>query len=83
MDGFVELEDVKKIYQMGEVEIMAAAGIDFQVQKGEFAVVVGPSGNDSPQYPWWNGHGYVRPCDGGWTGYCQIFPAAADRLPKG
>ncbi|HIW83318.1 MAG TPA: ABC transporter ATP-binding protein [Candidatus Dorea gallistercoris] len=44
MDGFVELEDVKKIYQMGEVEIMAAAGIDFQVQKGEFAVVVGPSG---------------------------------------
>ena len=40
MDGFVELEDVKKIYQMGEVEIMAAAGIDFQVQKGEFAVVV-------------------------------------------
>lgn len=44
MGGFVELEDVKKIYQMGEVEIMAAAGIDFQVQKGEFAVVVGPSG---------------------------------------
>ena len=44
MDGVVELEDVKKIYQMGEVEIMAAAGIDFQVQKGEFAVVVGPSG---------------------------------------
>lgn len=44
MDRFVELEDVKKIYQMGEVEIMAAAGIDFQVQKGEFAVVVGPSG---------------------------------------
>ncbi len=44
MGGFVELEDVKKIYQMGEVEIMAAAGIDFQVQKGEFAGVVGPSG---------------------------------------
>ena len=44
MAGFVILEDVKKIYKMGEVEIMAAAGIDFQIEKGEFAVVVGPSG---------------------------------------
>ena len=34
MDGFVTLKDVKKIYQMGEVQIMAAAGIDFQIQKG-------------------------------------------------
>ena len=44
MSSFVSLEDVKKIYQMGEVEIMAAAGIDFEIKKGEFAVVVGPSG---------------------------------------
>ena len=29
---------------MGEVEIMAAAGIDFEIKRGEFAVVVGPSG---------------------------------------
>ena len=44
MSSFVSLEDVKKIYQMGEVQIMAAAGIDFQFERGEFAVVVGPSG---------------------------------------
>lgn len=44
MDGFVTLKNVKKIYHMGEVDIMAAAGIDFEIQKGEFAVVVGPSG---------------------------------------
>ena len=44
MDGFVTLEDVKKRYCMGEVEIMAADGIDFQISQGEFAVVVGPSG---------------------------------------
>ena len=44
MSSFVSLEDVKKIYQMGEVQIMAAAGIDFQIEKGEFAGVVGPSG---------------------------------------
>ena len=44
MSEFVTLKDVKKIYQMGEVVIMAAAGIDFEIKKGEFAVVVGPSG---------------------------------------
>lgn len=44
MSSFVSLENVKKIYQMGEVKIRAAAGIDFQIEKGEFAVVVGPSG---------------------------------------
>ncbi len=44
MSGFVTLKNVKKIYRMGEVEIMAAAGIDFEIQKGEFAVIVGPSG---------------------------------------
>ena len=44
MGGFVTLEDVKKRYRMGEVEIMAADGIDFEIDRGEFAVVVGPSG---------------------------------------
>lgn len=44
MSAFVELKDVKKIYKMGEVEIHAVAGIDFEIRKGEFAVVVGASG---------------------------------------
>lgn len=44
MGEFVELKDVRKVYKMGEVEIAAAAGIDFSIKKGEFAVVVGPSG---------------------------------------
>ena len=44
MENFSTLRDVKKIYTMGEVEIMAAAGMDFHVEKGEFVVVVGPSG---------------------------------------
>lgn len=44
MEAFVQLQDVRKIYKMGEVEIAAADGIDFFIEKGEFAVVVGPSG---------------------------------------
>lgn len=44
MNSFVTLSDVKKIYQMGEVKIAAADGISFGIEKGEFAVVVGPSG---------------------------------------
>ena len=44
MAGFVTLKDVRKIYKMGEVEIRAVDGIDFEIEKGEFAVIVGPSG---------------------------------------
>ena len=41
---FVQLKNVTKIYQMGEVQIRAVDGIDFSIDKGEFVVVVGPSG---------------------------------------
>ena len=44
MSKYVELRDVKKIYKMGEVEIAAVNGMDFHINKGEFAVVVGASG---------------------------------------
>ncbi len=44
MEEFVKLTDVTKIYQMGEVEIHAADGIDFAINRGEFVVIVGPSG---------------------------------------
>ena len=43
-DAFVKLERVTKVYRMGEVEIHAVDGIDFEIQKGEFVVIVGPSG---------------------------------------
>lgn len=43
-DQFVEFKNVKKIYKNGSVEIPALNGVDFFVKKGEFCVVVGPSG---------------------------------------
>ncbi len=44
MEEFVKLQDITKIYKMGEVEIRAADRINFSIQKGEFVVIVGPSG---------------------------------------
>lgn len=43
-DGFVSMSDVTKVYKMGEVEIHAVDGVDFSIKKGEFVIVVGPSG---------------------------------------
>ena len=42
--SFVELKDVYKRYKMGEVTISASDGINFEIEKGEFAVIVGASG---------------------------------------
>jgi putative ABC transport system ATP-binding protein len=44
MENYVKLENVTKVYKIGEVEIRAADGIDFSISKGEFVVIVGPSG---------------------------------------
>ena len=44
MAGYIEFKDVKKVYQMGEVEIEALSGVNFSINKGEFVVVAGASG---------------------------------------
>ena len=44
MSRIVEMENVQKVYHMGEVEIRAADSITFSIEKGEFTVIVGPSG---------------------------------------
>ena len=44
MEEFVKLKDITKVYHMGEVEIRAADNINFSIKKGEFVVLVGPSG---------------------------------------
>lgn len=44
MEEFVKLKDITKVYHMGEVEIRVADNINFSIKKGEFVVIVGPSG---------------------------------------
>ena len=43
-DAFVSFENVSKVYRTGEVEIPAADSVTFSVRKGEFVIIVGPSG---------------------------------------
>ncbi|MFC1769029.1 ABC transporter ATP-binding protein [Nanoarchaeota archaeon] len=44
-DTVIRLEDVWKIYKMGEVEVPALQGVTLDVKKGEFLAVMGPSGS--------------------------------------
>ena len=42
--SYVEIKDVEKEYKTGEITIKAADGMNFSFEKGEFVVIVGPSG---------------------------------------
>ena len=44
MSAFVEFKNVHKRYKMGEVTISASDGVSFEINKGEFIVIVGESG---------------------------------------
>ncbi|HMB46611.1 MAG TPA: ABC transporter ATP-binding protein [Candidatus Methanoperedens sp.] len=44
MEVIMELQDVWKIYHMGEFDVPALAGIGLAVKKGEFVAITGPSG---------------------------------------
>lgn len=42
--SYINVKDIRKIYQMGDLEIKAADGVSFTIEKGSFTVIVGPSG---------------------------------------
>jgi putative ABC transport system ATP-binding protein len=44
MSSFVELRNVRKSYDMGEVVIKAVDDVSFSIDKGEFVIVLGASG---------------------------------------
>lgn len=63
MGNYIEVENVKKTYIMGDIEIKALDGVSFTVEKGEFVVVVGPSGAGKSTVL--NILGGMDNCDGG------------------
>ncbi len=44
-DPVVKIENVIKIHKQGALEVVALQGLDFEVQQGEFVVIVGRSGS--------------------------------------
>jgi len=45
MAAFIEVENVRKTYRVGKIEVLALCGVSFSVGRGEFVSVVGPSGS--------------------------------------
>lgn len=45
MENIMEMQDVWKIYKMGEVEVPALRGVSVKIKKGDFVVIMGASGS--------------------------------------
>lgn len=45
MSSIIELQNVEKVYTLGQNLVYAVAGINLKIKKGEFAAIIGPSGS--------------------------------------
>ena len=45
MDTVINATNLTKVYQMGEIEVRALAGVSFSIERGEILAIMGPSGS--------------------------------------
>jgi len=45
VDNVIQVHDLTKTYQMGEVEVQALRGVSFTIRRGEVIAIMGPSGS--------------------------------------
>ena len=44
-DVVIDIRNITKVYQMGDIEVRALNGVDLKVRRGEFLAIMGPSGS--------------------------------------
>ena len=42
--AYIELKRVTRVYETGDVKVHALSGVDLEIERGELAIIVGPSG---------------------------------------
>jgi putative ABC transport system ATP-binding protein len=42
---FIQLEDIRKVYKVGETQVNALRGLSYSINEGDFVAIMGPSGS--------------------------------------
>ena len=46
-DAVIQIENLTRVYQMGETEVRALSGVSLEVKRNEYMAIMGPSGMPS------------------------------------
>ncbi|MGB2843490.1 MAG: ATP-binding cassette domain-containing protein, partial [Candidatus Aminicenantaceae bacterium] len=44
-NNLIRLEDLKKIYKVGETQVNALSGVSYNIKEGDLVAIMGPSGS--------------------------------------